>query len=94
MTRLYALRNTVCLARVDLFARLLDLFQYGRVVDIFFGLDVRGLGVEGNVEGFDTCITLSECTQLAGALKRGGRLYRQASSAPSPLRRSSRRRSW
>jgi hypothetical protein len=46
--------DTVSLARVDSLASLLDLLENGGVVDALVGLDGSGLGVEGDVEFFDT----------------------------------------
>ena len=52
--RLHSLRNAIGLARVDGLAGLLDLLEHGAVVEALVGLDGSGLGVEGDVEFFDT----------------------------------------
>ena len=57
--RLYRLRSPIRLARVHLLARLLDLLEHSRVVDARFGDNVRGLLVERDVKGLDTCIVAS-----------------------------------
>jgi len=52
---LNGLSNAISLARVDGLAGLLDLLEHGGVVEALVGLDGSGLGVEGDVEFFDTC---------------------------------------
>ena len=45
-----ALGHTICLARVDLLAGLLDLLQHRRIVNLVLCDHIRGLRVEGNIE--------------------------------------------
>ena len=54
-SNLHSLGNAVGFAGVDGLAGLLDLLEDGAVVEALFGLDGSGLGVEGDVEFFDTC---------------------------------------
>jgi hypothetical protein len=51
---LHSLSNAIGLARVDGLAGLLDLLEYGAVIEALVGLDGSGLGVEGDVKFFDT----------------------------------------
>ena len=55
LVHLHSLGNAVGLAGVDGLAGLLDLLEDGGVVEALVGLDGSGLGVEGDVEFFDTC---------------------------------------
>ena len=55
LVHLHSLGNAVGLAGVDGLAGLLDLLEDGAVVEALVGLDGSGLGVEGDVELFDTC---------------------------------------
>lgn len=54
LAHLDGLGNAISLARVDSLAGLLDLLEHGAVVEALVGLDGSGLGVEGDVEFFDT----------------------------------------
>lgn len=46
---------TISLAAIHRLARLLDRGQHGIVRDSRFGSDVRSLGLEADIVGFDTC---------------------------------------
>ena|ERR1700761_6290865 len=55
LSTLYGHNNTVGLAGIHLFARLLDLLEHSLVGDGVFGRDVGSLCVEGDVVVFDAC---------------------------------------
>jgi hypothetical protein len=61
--RSHRLYDAVRFAGVHLLARLLDLLKYCCIVQTIFGCDVRGLAVERDIEGLDTCDHVSAmCT--------------------------------